>query len=249
MKIGILGVGAIGATLTRRLSAAGHDVKVANSRGPETIPADVLAGGGRAVPARELVTDALDVLITSVPLHRTPDIASLVGALRPDAVLIDTSNYYPARDGRIEAIDNGQVESDWVSSHLGRRVVKAWNAITAESFAKKNAAPSTLGRIAIPVAGDTPQARALGVRLVEETGFDGYDAGFLANSWRQQPGTPVYCTDLTLEQMPDALAAADAARSPRRRDIAVAAIQEKRLEPTTGVDGDFIVAMNRLLYC
>jgi predicted dinucleotide-binding enzyme len=248
VNIGILGVGSIGATLTRRLSAAGHDVVVANSRGPETIPGEVLIAGGRAVHAAELVTDALDVLITSVPLNRTPDIAPLVGALRPDAVLVDTSNYYPHRDGHVAALDDGQVESDWVSEQLGRRVVKAWNAIYTDSFAHKSTAAGVVGRIAVPVAGDTAEGRALGVRLVEDTGFDGYDAGPLSESWRQQPGTPAYCTDLTLEELPHALASAVAARSPRRRDLATAVIAEKRRQPTTGFDGDFLVELNRLLY-
>jgi len=158
VEIGILGVGHIGKTLTQRLAAAGHQVKVANSRGPHTIGADALSSGGRAVTAAEAVAD-VDAVILSIPLNRIPQIAPLIAAVPADTVVIDTSNYYPARDSRIEAIDAGQVEILWVTEQLGRPIAKAWNAIGSHSFAAK-------GRP-------------------------------LADSWRQQPGAPCYCTDLT----------------------------------------------------
>ena len=90
MKIGIFGAGHIGKTLARKLSAAGHDVKVANSRGPETIEADVLASGARAVSAAEAVKD-VDVVILSIPLNRIPSVAPLVANLPAKTVVIDTS--------------------------------------------------------------------------------------------------------------------------------------------------------------
>lgn len=247
MQIGILGVGNIGATLTRRLSAAGHQVEVANSRGPATIPADVLAGGGRAVHAHEVVL-GVDALILSIPLSRIPEIQPLIEQLPADAVLLDTSNYYPLRDGHIAALDDGQVESLWVSEQLGRPVVKAWNAITAGSFSTRAAPAGSLDRLAIPVAADTADHRALGIALVDQTGFDGYDAGTLDDSWRQQPGAPSYCTDLTREQLPAALAAADTARSPRRRDLAMSVIAELTADADTDRGSDFLVRVNRLIY-
>lgn len=246
MKIGIIGVGHIGKTLSRRLAGVGHDVKVANSRGPETITADALQTGARAVRATDAVQD-VDVVILSVPLNRVPDIAPIVAAAAPDTVVIDTSNYYPARDSQIAAIDGGQVESHWVAEQLGRPVVKAWNAIGSGSFANKHTEPGTQGRIAIPVAADDPASRALGIALVEETGFDGFDAGGLDQSWRQQPGTPAYCTDLTSSEMPAALATADAARSPKRRDIGMAAVAERFGADGTNPDEDYGVRLNRVL--
>src|SRR3954452_9453072 len=113
MRIGILGAGHIGKTLALRLSAAGHGVKVANSRGPETIGAEVLASGARAVSADEAGKD-VDVGILSIPLNRVASVAPLVADLPPETVLIDTSNYYPFRDGKIDPIEAGQVESLWV---------------------------------------------------------------------------------------------------------------------------------------
>ncbi|KQS65897.1 NADPH-dependent F420 reductase [Modestobacter sp. Leaf380] len=248
MKIGILGVGAIGATLTARLTAAGHDVRVANSRGPETFPAQVTDAGGRPVHADDVATD-VEALVVSIPLSAIPGVRPVVDRLAADAVLLDTSNYYPVRDGQIAALDGGQVESLWVSEQLGRPVVKAWNSIVAGSFAGLARPAGAPDRIALPVSADDDDAdRALGRLLVEQTGFDAFDAGPLADSWRQQPGAPAYCTDLTLAELPAALAAADPARSPRRRDLAMAVIGELMGDPSADRGPDFLVRVNRLLY-
>ncbi|CAB3735931.1 hypothetical protein LMG27174_06252 [Paraburkholderia rhynchosiae] len=247
MKIGIIGTGHIGKTLVHRLSGAGHDVKVANSRGPHTIGADVLASGGRAVHAAEAVAD-VDVAILSIPLCRIPAIAPLIAAVSVETVVIDTSNYYPVRDGRIVAIESGQVESLWVVEQLGRTVVKAWNAIGSDSFAKKGRAAGSPDRIAIPVAADREADRKIGMALVNDTGFDGFDAGLLAQSWRQQPGAPSYCTDLTGDEMPAALASAEAARLPKRRDLAFAAVMERIEGVSTNPDAEYSLRLNRALF-
>jgi predicted dinucleotide-binding enzyme len=248
MNIGILGTGNIGKTLIQRLSAAGHNVKFANSRGPETIDADVRSLGGRAVTAREAV-QGVDIVILSVPLNRIPDLAPLIADLPPSTLVIDTSNYYPQRDGVIGAIEGGQVESRWVAERLGRPVAKAWNAISADSFATKSKPAGSPEQIAIPVAADSDHDRNVAMALVEETGLDPIDAGSLAESWRQQPGTPCYCTDLTRNEMPAALAAADAARSPKRRDLSLAAVME-RLSGTgeTNPDSEYMVRLGRALF-
>src|SRR3954452_1811459 len=222
MKIGIVGTGHIGKTLARKLSAAGHDVKVANSRGPDTIEADVLAFGGRAVTAAQAVAD-VDVVILSIPLKRIPDVAPLLASVPSETVVIDTSNYYPHRDGRIDAIEAGQVESLWVAERLGRPIVKAWNAIGSDSFAKKGTPAGSPDRIAIPVAGDRKPDREVGLALVEDTGFDAFDAGTLADSWRQQPGTPVYTADLPLDAASGAIADARPEQASIWRDAVRAA--------------------------
>jgi 8-hydroxy-5-deazaflavin:NADPH oxidoreductase len=247
MKIGLLGTGHIGKTLVRKLSAAGHDVKVANSRGPDTIEADVLSSGGRAVTAAEAVAD-VDVVILSVPLNRIPDVEPVIASVPAETVIIDTSNYYPARDGRIDAIEDGQVESLWVAEQLDRSIVKAWNAIGSDSFARKGKPPGSPDRIAIPVAADNDRDRKVGMALVEDTGLDAFDAGTLADSWRQQPGAPCYCTDLTREEMPAAHAAADRARLPKRRDLSFAAVMERLGDGTTNPDAEYGVRLNRALY-
>lgn len=246
MKIAIIGTGHIGKTLVKTLSAAGHDVKVANSRGPQTIEADLLANGAQAATTAEAMEQA-DVVILSIPLLRLCDVAPLVQKLPAETVVIDTSNYYPMRDGAIEEIEAGEVESLWVAGVLGRPVVKAWNAIGSDSFARKGAAAGSPGRIAIPVAADDDQARAIAMDLVNDTGFDGLDAGGLADSWRQQPGAPGYCTDLTREELGPALSAAQRARLPKRRDLAVAVMQERLGDATTNPDADFGVRITRAI--
>lgn len=247
MKIGILGTGNIGATLVRKLSAAGHDVKVANSRGPDTISADLLKNGARAVTAAEAVV-GVDVVILSTPLGAIPRIAPLFADVPADTVVVDTSNYYPMRDGEVAAIEGGQTESEWVAGQIGRPIAKAWNAITSASFADKGAPAGAAGRIAIPVAADGEREREVAMQLVEETGLDAVYSGTLAESWRQQPGSPCYCTDLSREEMPAALAATERARLPRRRDLAIEAIMERVGDGTTNPDSDYAVRLTRALF-
>ncbi|EPX62624.1 hypothetical protein D187_008812 [Cystobacter fuscus DSM 2262] len=247
MKIGIIGAGYIGKTLVRKLSGAGHDVKVANSRGPDTIEADVLAQGGRAVTAAQAVVD-VDVVILSIPLGRIPGVAQLLSRVPSATFVIDTSNYYPFRDGKIDAIEAGQVESLWVAEQLGRPIVKAWNSIGSHSFATKGKPAGSPDRIALPVAADRDTDRRVGMALVEDTGFDAFDAGSLAESWRQQPGAPCYCTDLTREELPAARATAEAARLPKRRDLSVAAIQERLSDSKANPDAEYSVRLTRALF-
>ncbi|WP_275791299.1 NADPH-dependent F420 reductase [Pararhizobium gei] len=247
MKVGILGAGHIGKTLVRELSRTGYDVKVANSRGPETIAPSVLAFGGRAVTFEQAVED-VDVLILSIPLNRLPEIAAKLAALPKDVVVIDTSNYYPMRDTEIADIEAGEAESVWVSRQLGRPVAKAWNAIGSDSFARLGKPAGHPDRIAIPVAADNERDRLVAMALVGDTGFDAVDAGTLAESWRQQPGSPVYCTDLTALEMPYVLAAAERSRLPKRRDLSVAAVQERLGDTKSNPDADFLVRLNRALF-
>lgn len=246
MKIGILGTGNIGKTLVRELSEAGHEVKVANSRGPETIEHELLSSGARAVTTAEALAD-VEVVILSIPLNRIPDVAAQVVALPEDTVVIDTSNYYPFRDDRIEAIESGQVESQWVAEQLGRPIAKAWNAIGSASLAKKGKPAGTAGRIAIPIAADRARDREVTMALVNDTGVDAFDAGTLADSWRQQPGAPVYCTDLTFKEVGPALQSAERYRLAKRRDLSVAILQERLGDGTTNPDEDWGVRLVRAI--
>jgi predicted dinucleotide-binding enzyme len=247
MKIGILGTGHIGKTLVQRLSAAGHDVKVANSRGPDSIGADVLSSGGRAVTVEEAVAD-VDAVILSIPFSKLPAVAPLLAAVPEQTVVIDTSNYYPFRDDRIAAVEGGQAESLWVAEQLGRPIAKAWNAIGSASFAEKAKPAGDPDRIALPVAADREEDRRVTLALVEDTGLDAFDAGSLADSWRQQPGAPAYCTDLTRAEMKAALTAAERDRLPKRRDLAVAVITERMGDGTSNPDADYLPRLNRAIY-
>ena len=200
MRIGIIGAGNIGGNLTRRFAALGHEVSVANSRGPETLAELAEETGASAVPATDAAKGA-EVLVVTIPEKNIPKLpAGILDGLVSGAVVIDTGNYYPQqRDGRIEDIENGTPESVWVAGQLGHPVVKAFNGIYASHLLTGGKPAGTPGRIALPVAADDPRAKGVVIDLLDELGFDGVDAGRLGDSWRQQPGTPVYGADLDAE--------------------------------------------------
>ena len=218
MKIGIIGAGNIGGTLTRRFTALGHKGFVANSRGPETLT-DLAAETGATPVTVEQAAQAGEVVIVTIPLSNIPSLPAGLLAKTPESVVVvDTSNYYPQqRDGRIDGIEKGMTESRWVEQQLGRPVVKAFNTIYAEHLYKLGRPAGSPGRIALPVAGDDPAAKAVVLRLIDELGFDGVDAGGLDESWRQQPETPVYATDLDADGVRSALAKASKERKPEWR--------------------------------
>lgn len=247
MEIGIIGVGHIGKTLALKLAAAGHHVVVANSSGPENIDKAVLATGAKAVTANEAVYNK-EVIILSVPLNRIPDIAPLIVSVPEEVTVIDTSNYYPARDQKIDSIEGGSVESVWVTEQLGHTIAKAWNAIGSQSLEKNGKSVGTLDRIAIPFAADRDKDRSITGQLIGDTGFDAYYTGSLADSWRQQPGAPVYCTDLTATEIEVLIDKAEKERLPARRDLAVAVIMERLSDSKANPDADFGVRLSRALY-
>jgi len=213
MRIGIIGAGNIGGNLTRRFAALGHEVSVANSRGPETLAELAHETGAAAVPATEAAQGA-EVLVVTIPEKNIPALrAGILDGLASGAVVIDTGNYYPQqRDGRIDAIEDGTPESVWVAGQLGHPVVKAFNGIYASHLLTEGKPAGSPGRIALPVAGDDPEAKAVVIDLLDQLGFDGVDAGRLGDSWRQQPGTPVYGADLDADGVRLALAQADPER-------------------------------------
>ncbi|MFC5486544.1 NADPH-dependent F420 reductase [Microvirga aerilata] len=220
MRIGIIGAGHIGATLARKLAASGHEVKLANSKGPDSIR-DLAHDLGAVAVSKEQAVRDVDVVILSIPFARYPDLAGLFGDVPTEVVVIDTSNYYPFRDGAIAEVDDGKPESVWVSEQIGRPIIKAWNAVLAATLSDRGKPSDLPKRIAIPVAGDDAKAKATAFQLVDATGFDPLDAGSLAESWRQQPGTPGYCTELTLHELEAALASADRRRAPENREALI----------------------------
>jgi predicted dinucleotide-binding enzyme len=161
------------------------------------------------------------VVVLSIPFASYSDLAGLFSDVPAEVVVIDTSNYYPFRDGAITEVDDGKPESVWVSEQIGRPIIKAWNAVLAETLSDRGKPAGTPGRIAVPVAGDDAKAKATAFQLVDATGFDTLDAGTLAASWRQQPGTLGYCTELTLNDLKAALAAADKRRAPENREALI----------------------------
>jgi len=214
MKIGIIGAGNIGKALARRLRTLDHHVLIANSRGPDSLVDFENETGAVAVTPLEAARGG-EIVVVTIPEARIPDLPHDLFAGLADTVVIDTGNYYPQqRDGKIAAIEEGTPESQWVADQLGRPVIKAFNNIHAGDIGTKWREALAEDRIALPVAGDDPNAKAVVLRLVEELGFDGVDAGTLAESWRQQPGTPVYGTNRSFEGVRQGLLDARRERSP-----------------------------------
>ncbi|MGH9105015.1 MAG: NADPH-dependent F420 reductase [Acidimicrobiales bacterium] len=217
MKIGIIGAGNIGGTLARRLGPLGHDVCVANSRGPETLTGLAQETGARAVTVSEAARDR-DLVVVTIPERAVADLPPGLFAGQDSTVVVDTGNYYPRqRDGPIGPIEDGLPESRWVEQQLGRPVVKAFNNIYADHLMHNGRPRGTAGRIALPVAADDERAKRVVMDLVDQLGFDPVDSGSLDESWRQQPATPVYTTDLDAAGVRRALSEASPERGPEWR--------------------------------
>ncbi|MEU0282261.1 NAD(P)-binding domain-containing protein [Streptomyces sp. NPDC006195] len=190
--LGLIGSGHIGSTLARLGVAAGLDVVLSNSRGPETLAELVAELGPRARAATPAEAAAAgDWVVVTVPLknYRQVPVAPLAGK-----VVLDTNNYYPERDGQIAELDTEQTTtSELLQRHLpDAKVVKAFNNIFFKHLAALARPTGAADRTALPIAGDDPGAKASATRLLDLLGFDTVDGGTLADSWRFQRDTPAY---------------------------------------------------------
>jgi predicted dinucleotide-binding enzyme len=213
MRVGVIGAGSMGGILARHLVKLGHQVSIANSRGPKSLTAVAAEIGAMPVSVIDAAT-AGELVIIAIPTKAVADLPRALFANVPRSVIvIDIGNYHPElRDGRIDAIDRGMLDSQWVAQQIGRPVMKAFNNIFAKSLLEKGVPRGTKGRIALSVAGDSLDAKAAVLRLVDDLGFDPVDGGDLDNSWRQQPGAPAYCQDLEAAALRRALTEADRIR-------------------------------------
>jgi 8-hydroxy-5-deazaflavin:NADPH oxidoreductase len=206
MKVGIIGAGMIGQATATRLIAAGHEVMISNSRGPETL-ADLEQSLGQSAHVGTTVEAARfgDVVLVAIPLKA---IGSLPADELAGQIVIDANNYYPGRDGQIAELDAGEIgSSELLARRLpGARIVKAFNTIYFERIAHEGRPPGSSERLAVPMAGDDPEAKRVVAELIDDMGFDPVDAGLLADGRRQQPGTLVYNVPLSADGVRAALA-------------------------------------------
>jgi predicted dinucleotide-binding enzyme len=210
MKIGIVGAGFIGRAMAALAKADGHDVMISNSRDPRTL-ISTAAALGCATGTAEQAARFGDVVVVAVLFS---SIDALPAAALDGRIVIDTCNYYPQRDGQIDALDKrATTTSQMLAARLpGARVVKAFNAILAkdpETDGKPKGAPQ---RRALPFAGDDEHAKRVVSELLDQFGFDPVDAGTLADSWRFERAKPVYCIAFDRAGIVEGLAAA-------RRDV------------------------------
>lgn len=192
--VGLIGSGYIGSTIARLAVAAGHQVVLSNSRGPDTL-ADAVAELGPLASAATSgqAAAAGDIVVVTVPLKAFPNVPATPLAGK---TVIDTCNYYPERDGQVPELDaKSLTESELLLRYIPEAVlVKAFNNIFFKhlrSLARPAGAPD---RTYLPIAGDSAAAKAEVTEFIGSLGYGVVDAGPLADSWRQEPGTPVYAT-------------------------------------------------------
>jgi predicted dinucleotide-binding enzyme len=192
--IGFIGSGNIGSTVARLAVAAGHDVVLSNSRGPETLTdlLDELGPRARAATAAEAAA-AGDIVVVTVPLkvYRAVPVEPLRGK-----VVIDTNNYYPVRDGHIAELDDeSTTTSELLQAHLpGSRVVKAFNNIYVAHLGSLQRPAGHPERSVLPIAGDDQAAKQTVTEFLDSIGYDAYDVGPLGEGWRYQRDTAAYVT-------------------------------------------------------
>ena len=190
--IGLIGAGHIGSTVARLAVAAGHDVVLSNSRGPDTLTDLVsrLGPHARAATAPEAAA-AGDLVVVTIPLkaYRQVPVEPLRGT-----VVIDTNNYYAQRDGHIAELDDGTTtSSELLQAHLPEsHVVKVFNNIYFGHLGDLPRAAGSPERSALAIAGDDDAAKQTVAQFLDSIGYDAYDVGPLAEGWRYQPDTPAY---------------------------------------------------------
>ncbi len=190
--VGFIGSGHIGGTVARLSIAAGYQVVMSNSRGPQTLVdlATELGPLARAATSAAAAAEG-DLVVLTIPLRAFRDVPAgpLAGKL-----VIDTCNYYTGRDGQIQELDSGELTSSGlIQRHLpDSRLVKAFNNIFYRHLLSLSRPPGAPDRSFLPIAGDDAAAKAQTTAFLDDIGYGTVDAGSLADSWRQQPGTPVY---------------------------------------------------------
>ena len=190
--IGIIGSGMIGGTVARLSVAAGHHVVLSNSRGPETLDELVAELGPLATAGTaEQAAEAGELVLVSVPLKAISEIPAKPLAGKP---IMDTGNYYAQRDGQIEELDTGAITTSGLLQRQlpDAHVVKVFNNIFFKHLLSLARPHGAEDRTALPIAGDDAAAKAAVTAFLDSIGYDTVDTGSLADSWRQEPGTPVY---------------------------------------------------------
>jgi 8-hydroxy-5-deazaflavin:NADPH oxidoreductase len=195
--VGLIGSGHIGSTVARLAIDAGHDVVLSNSRGPQTLRdlTESLGPRARAATGGEAAA-AGDFVVVTIPVKAYPLVpaAALAGK-----VVLDTGNYYPPRDGQIpELADMSLTSSEYLGRLIpGADVVKVFNNIFFKHLLNLSRPAGAADRSCLPIAANGSEQSGAAAKetvsaFLDSIGWDALDYGPLAESWRQQPGTPVY---------------------------------------------------------
>jgi 8-hydroxy-5-deazaflavin:NADPH oxidoreductase len=203
-KIGIIGTGHIGGTLAKLWVASGHEVFL-SSRHPEQLRplAESLGPKAHVGTPREAAVFG-DVVLVSVPYKALPEIGRDLKSELAGKVVLDTCNPYPERDGPM-ALEVRKQGTGVASPQFlpGVRLVRAFNAIGWRDLGHEAHRKGEL--IAIPLAGDDPQALAVAQQLVSDAGFAPVVVGGLSRAREFDVGTMPYTHLLTAAQLREAL--------------------------------------------
>lgn len=194
MKIGIIGAGFIGRAVARLAVQHGHEVMLSNSRNPKTLSSAVAAIRCQVGTTKD-AAEFGDVVLVAIPFLNYLDLAPEPFAGK---IVLDANNYYPERDGKIEALDaHATTVSGLLAKHLvGAKVVKAFNAILERDIEKDSRPAGAPDRRALPIAGDDAGAKQVAAGLLGRLGYDVVDAGPLFEGWRFERARPAYCVPL-----------------------------------------------------
>ncbi|MDB5028073.1 MAG: oxidoreductase [Candidatus Eremiobacteraeota bacterium] len=205
MQIGILGSGNIGGNVARLFARAGHHVRIANSRGPQSLAGLVAEIGSNAqATTGQGAVDASDIIVIAVPWTKREEALGEIEGW-DDKIVVDAMNAY-TEDFEIEDFGK-KTSTEFIRALVpGARVVKAFNTIYYKRLANEGAPKGTKGRLAIPVASDDAGAKRVVMELIDEIGFDPVDNGPLVEGGRkQQPGSPIYNQPIGAKEMREEL--------------------------------------------
>jgi 8-hydroxy-5-deazaflavin:NADPH oxidoreductase len=196
MNIGVIGTGQIGEVLIRKLR-----VKLFRKNGKFTRTGSRGGNGGNTCSTRTSGSQ-VDILFLVLPQKSIPELPKgLLRNAKQDTIVIDVGNYYEWRDGRIDEIEDGLTDSEWVQRQIDWPMVKVLNSVIWKSLAEAGRPAGSIDRVAFPISGDNTRSKEIVAQLLDRLGFDSVDAGTIAESWRQQPGSPVYCTNPTRSEL------------------------------------------------
>src|SRR5260370_42625598 len=192
MNIGVIGTGDIGAVIVKKLRDAGYLVKVANSKGPDSLRELSLKTGAIPVSVEEVVQD-VDSLFLVLPQKAFPVLPKgLLNKAKKETIVIDVGNYYSWRDGRIDEIESGLTDSAWVEKQIGRPVVKVLNSIGSKNLAGAGRLHGSRDCGALPISGDNPKGQEKVAQLIDRIGFHSLDDGTKDESGRRQRRCYIY---------------------------------------------------------
>ena len=180
-RYAIVGSGNIGSALARLFGSARVQVRIANTRGPQTIKELAASAGPSVLPVSQAEALGCDVIFLAIPFLAVEQF----GKELPDwtgKTIVDATNAHYA-PGHAEHILEGRLSSHYVADVLpGARVVKAFNQLPAQVLAAP--VPPAQGRRVVFISSDSPESSAHIAQLTETLGLSPVLLGGIAEGGR-----------------------------------------------------------------